>query len=159
MHIPIKKKFYFLVKPCRNASPWSFWNICFAQHLDQFRNNCSVLQSKLASVHWHQLSVRGVLGEAERTALLLCQAKEATAGPQNGVLPWEGIARGFIGLAGKKTELLIRSRVPAFFSLRGSFQSDQSQGQVFWWWFLVVLGYYTWTSSLQWRMLTKGREC
>ena len=34
-----------------------------------------------ASVYWHQLSLRDrVLDGAERTALLLCQVKEATAG-------------------------------------------------------------------------------
>ena len=36
---------------------------------------------KVASVHWYQLSLRDrILGEAERTAVLLCQAEAATAG-------------------------------------------------------------------------------
>ena len=39
------------------------------------------VEPKSDSVHRHQLSLRdGVLDKAERTALLLCQAKEATAG-------------------------------------------------------------------------------
>ena len=54
---------------------------CHTNEESHFICDMFVAETCVSSVHWHQLSLedRG-LGEAERTALLLCQAKEAMAG-------------------------------------------------------------------------------
>ena len=57
--------------------------------------------------------------------------------PQNYVLSWEGIARGFRGLA-QKTGLLIK--VPVLFFIHRSFQSHQIWRLSVRWWFLIVFG-------------------
>ena len=106
---------------------------CFCSWL--FRS----VAENVASVHRHQLSLRDRVLKKRKNSFIALPGKRGHSRlvPQSYVLSWEGIARGFIGLAWKMGLLI---KVSILFFIHRSFQSHQGWCPWVPWWFLVVFG-------------------
>ena len=98
-----------------------------------------MLVENVASVHWHQLSLRYRVLRKGKNSFIALPGKGGCRSlvPPNCVLTWEGITRGFISWA-RTTGLLMK--VSILFFIHRSSQSCQGWCQWVWWWFLVVFG-------------------
>ena len=114
---------------------------------------CQNVARNVASVHWHQLSLRDRAFEEEKNSFIALPGKRGPSRlmPQNNVLSWEGVARDFIGLA-QRTELLIK--VSVLFFIRRPIQSCWIWCKSVQWWFLVVFWVIV-SFSLERRLLTE----
>ena len=99
-------------------------------------------ETKLTSIHGHQLSLRQSFrwSRKNRFIALPGQGGHSRLRPSKLCLPLRGGSEGFYRFSVKKIGLWKKIRVPAFFSLRRSFQGHQGQSQVVQQWFLVVFG-------------------